>query len=356
MIKSITGILIGAIIWLGLSWLLYNSAHYTFNNGQDGTEIFRGLFIHGMVSNAVLFFFVLYLFPRNEGRFSWRFFRQLLSLFVAVTGIELVVDSLVLNSMGASVGSSVLLETRVVTLSANLLVLGLGLFTGLAFDWFYQHRIALEIREKQARTELGLLKSRIHPHFLFNALNGIFYLAQKKGDEETADAIARLSQMMRYMLHEVSEEQVALEGELDYLENYIALQRMRLNEAIPIDFTIEGKPGNISLPPMILLPFVENAFKHGVSNARPTPISIRIHIKDSTLELYVENSIHPCVDQESGGFGLENAHRRLELLFPGRYQLEEVEKDGKYRVRLTLVMGGSAMLEKGSLILKERST
>lgn len=282
----------------------------------------------------------------------------MLMLFFGVTVVEYFIDNLVLASHGIQPGSKLLVEIRVVTAISNLVILGMGLFTGLVLDWFYQHRLAREIRMEQVQTELDLLKSRINPHFLFNVLNGIFYMAHKKGDEETADAIARLSQMMRYMLQEVSRERVPLEGELEYLENFVAMQRMRLAHTIPIEFSIQGQPGSITVPPMMLLPFVENAFKHGVSNANPTPITIQIQIGEGRLDLSVDNHVHPCAEQETGGFGLRNAQRRLELLYPGKHHLETGERGGRYRVRLSLEGDDGVVQnagEKPSIIKKEQA-
>ena len=336
MTRSFFSILIGASLWLACSWLFFHSTTFAFSNEAVGSEIYRNFFLHGMISNATLFFGMLYFFPRNEGRWSPGLLKQSLLLFASVTLVEFLVDDWVLRQIGVDPVPRLVAEIRVATIVSNLVMLGLGLFTGLVLDWFPQHRLTRQIREQQTRTELELLKSRINPHFLFNSLNSIYYLAQKNEDPDTSDAIARLSQMMRYMLDEVSEALVPLSGELEYLENFVAMQRLRLVKTIPIEFTVEGEPRGLSLPPMMLLPFVENAFKHGVSNANPTPIIIRITIDQDQLELFVENHIHPCAEQESGGFGLKNAQRRLDLLFPGRHKLEIDQNKEQYRVKLHL--------------------
>ena len=355
MIRSLTNILIQATLWLAASWLIYHSTHITFGNNVDGTEYFRACFVHGIAFNALIFFAVLYLFGKSEDRWSPAFLGSCLLLFVGVTLMELYVDDLMLGDAGYGADLALLPEFRRIMAGGNLVVLAAALFTGLAMDWFHQHQLARQVREQQIKTELDLLKSRINPHFLFNVLNSIFYTAQKNGDQETADAIARLSDMMRYMLHEVSAERVPLANELDYLDNYVAMQRMRLAEIIPIDFSVSGEPGSVTVPPMILLPFVENTFKHGVSNAHPTPIRIEINIKEGQLVLTTHNHVHSAKTEPPGGFGLENVRRRLDLLFPGKYRLDIDQSDGCYAVRLSLETVANATKEANTRewVLKE---
>jgi len=275
-------------------------------------------------------------FPRNEGRWSRLFLVQTLLLFGAVTLLEILADKVSLTALSIPPSPALFREVGLVTLMGNVFIMSLGICAGLVQDWFFQHRRAQEIQIKQVQTELDLLKSRIHPHFLFNVLNSIFYMAQKNQDEETAEAISSLSQMMRYMLQEVSSESVPLAAELDYLENFVAMQRMRWTDAIPIEFQIVGDPGTQTLPPMIFLPFVENAFKHGISNAQPTPIRIQVFIQPTSIRLCVENHIHQPIDQEKGGFGLKNAGRRLQLLYPKQHLLQISSDAGLFRVDLTL--------------------
>jgi LytS/YehU family sensor histidine kinase len=208
----------------------------------------------------------------------------------------------------------------------------------ITMEWFKNERQKKEMEAEKLASELAFLKSQVNPHFLFNILNNICSLARKKSDE-TENAIIKLSQIMRYMLQDSKDEKVSLEKEIEYLQSYIELQRLRLPEAVRIDFSTVGRPELLSIEPLLLIPFVENAFKHGVSYQDVSEISIRMICRAQALSFVVENHIakqRGDTTEQGSGIGLKNVMRRLELLYPGKHQLK-IRDDGiQYNVELDI--------------------
>jgi sensor histidine kinase YesM len=215
---------------------------------------------------------------------------------------------------------------------------GLSAAIRLTAEWFRNEQQKKAMEAEKLQSELAFLKSQINPHFLFNTLNNICSLARKKSDE-TENAIIMLSGIMRYMLHDSRDERVNLGMEVEYLKNFITLQRIRLPENVRIDLDVQGDPESVTIEPLLLIPFVENAFKHGATTLVPTTIHIRLTITGNRLIFIVTNGIfHQPGEVEPGsGIGLKNIRRRLELLYPGRHSLE-VKNDGSlYTTRLELI-------------------
>jgi sensor histidine kinase YesM len=220
----------------------------------------------------------------------------------------------------------------------SVLAFALSTSVRITMEWFRNERQKKEMEAEKLTSELAFLKSQVNPHFLFNILNNICSLARKKSDQ-TEDAIIRLSQIMRYMLQDSKDEKVNLEREVDYLQSYIELQRLRLPDMVKIEFLTEGRPELLSIEPLLLIPFVENAFKHGVSYLDTSEISIRLICQGKSLVFRVDNTFVKHTDdmnEQGSGIGLKNVMRRLELLYPGRHILKITEQGNHYHVDLTL--------------------
>jgi LytS/YehU family sensor histidine kinase len=203
-------------------------------------------------------------------------------------------------------------------------------------EWFKAEKQKKEMENEKLNSELAFLKSQVNPHFLFNILNNICSLARKKSDN-TEDAIIQLSRIMRYMLYDSKDEKVSLEKEVEYLQNYIDLQRLRISDSVVISFTIEGDINGKMVEPMLLIPFVENAFKHGVSYLDESNIEINLKIDQDVLHFRVENYRVKKIDnpvQQESGIGLKNVLRRLDLLYPGSHIINIEETATKYIVNL----------------------
>ncbi|WP_298738292.1 sensor histidine kinase [uncultured Chitinophaga sp.] len=220
---------------------------------------------------------------------------------------------------------------------AALLMLLMSGFIKIAQEWFKseQQREALKVEKLNA--ELKFLKSQINPHFLFNCLNTIYSLAHKHSTQ-TEHAIVKLSTIMRYMIYESNEEMVQLQHELQYLRDYIDIQRLRLPAGIQVDYTECGAPDGLWIEPMLLIPFVENAFKHGISYTDHSFISIAITIEQTTVRLLVKNSLFPQRVAEQGGIGLQNVLKRLDLLYTNKHEITVTETDNQFIADLKIVL------------------
>jgi LytS/YehU family sensor histidine kinase len=193
-----------------------------------------------------------------------------------------------------------------------------------------------QAEQEKTKAELAYLKAQINPHFLFNTLNAIYVMALKKSDK-TADGIVKLSNMMRFVIDETPEDFVPLVKKIEYINNYIELQKMRLNKNMRLMYQIEGRTEGKRIAPMTLMPFIENAFKHGVTTEQKFDIFILITINENSLNLYVENSIfHRVKGAQPTQLGLNNTIQRLELLYPAKYNLDIKNEITKFIVDLTI--------------------
>jgi two-component system LytT family sensor kinase len=192
-------------------------------------------------------------------------------------------------------------------------------------------------QEENLRTELSFLRSQISPHFLFNVLNNMLALSRIKSDE-LEPTIFRLSALMRYMLYEADEDKVPLHKEIGYLHNYIDLQKQRMGSKVTLDIALETEEESATIAPMLLIPFIENAFKHGVTARQQATIVIHLTVKDNILNLFVSNfrQQNPDIKDKTSGIGLANVKRRLNLLYPGRHQLAISEDPEQFCVQLQL--------------------
>jgi two-component system, LytTR family, sensor histidine kinase AlgZ len=208
-----------------------------------------------------------------------------------------------------------------------------------AKDWFELQARNRAIENERLTAELNFLKAQINPHFLFNTLNNLYYLAFTQSPN-TTEVIEKLSCMMRYMIYDSNHNRVLLQKEIDYMQNYISLERLRLNNQIPISFEVAGNPDCEFIAPLILSTFLENAFKHGVSNNNPQAwVKIYIRLQGKACTYTVENSKLPpqaASPLEKSGIGLLNVRRRLELSYPGQHELQVQEGADRYFVELKL--------------------
>ncbi|MDX1956827.1 MAG: histidine kinase [Chitinophagaceae bacterium] len=200
-----------------------------------------------------------------------------------------------------------------------------------------QARLEAEKSESERiRAELSSLKAQIHPHFLFNTLNNIYSLAVSQSPN-TPDAIMRLSNIMRYHTDEVRQELVGLEQELGCIRDYISLQELRLGNKTTLIFDIEGDPGSLTMAPLLLLPFIENVFKYGISSHEPSSLNVKIRIQGRQLDLFTENRKFQSSDPpEREGIGIKNTTERLRHLYPDRHQLNILETNTQYSLYLSI--------------------
>ncbi len=222
----------------------------------------------------------------------------------------------------------------------NFLVAGGSTIGQIVTDWFMQLRERQELQTQTMQSELRFLKSQINPHFLFNTLNNLYALTLKKSDK-APEIVIKLSEMMRYMLYECNEKQVPLIKEVNYLRNYLDLEQLRQSGGIKINFEVEGLIGDQQIAPLLFIPFLENSFKHGLNTQiREGFVNIRMRVADQDIDFFIENSKGDAVVQlsnrPSGGIGLENVRRRLNILYPDRHHLQISDSPNTYSVHLTI--------------------
>ncbi len=250
-----------------------------------------------------------------------------------------------------------LLRRNIEPFLANIYTIGFNLFFTAPFTWYlYEYRDSkrkelqgLKTALGQSTADLDFLRSQINPHFLFNALNTLYGTALQENADRTSEGIQKLGDMMRFMLHENTEDKIALGREINYLQNYISLQKLRtqLSPDIIIQTDIVDPPeaneaGILKIAPMLLIPFVENAFKHGISLREPSHIKITLQVNNGQLLFNVNNSIHlqPDKDPEKNknGIGLDNVKQRLQLLYPGKHELVIYQNSLEFYVHLTVIL------------------
>jgi len=235
--------------------------------------------------------------------------------------------------------------------SNKILVIGaLCVFIIVPLTYYYYFRFRTDrqtiaiLRKDLGKTaaEYKLMQSQVNPHFLFNVMNSIYGIALQENANRTADSVQRLSQMMRFLIFENQQDEIPLSKDLSYLKEYIAIQSLRTDNVpgIKIEQDIVDSLDNLFIAPMLLIPFVENAFKHGISMNKPSWIKVNADVVDRQLKFSVYNSIHKIqgtdLERTKSGIGLENVKSRLDLTYPDRYMLVMEQNQQEYFVFLTI--------------------
>jgi hypothetical protein len=230
------------------------------------------------------------------------------------------------------------------TLPSTVASMTLAMSIKLAKNWMQAKSRQQSLEKEQMETELKFLKSQFNPHFLFNTINSIFVLIHKNPDM-ASESLAKFSDLLRYQLYECNEGQIPLDREMEYFDNFIELEKLRQDHNVQLTVQVEsGLSGNLTISPFILIPFVENAFKHVSQRTNgPNWIDIRLHLEGPELHLAVSNSVS-AGDKPSGevmgygGIGLKNVQRRLNLVYPGGYDLAIGRDEDQFNVRLRLTL------------------
>lgn len=334
-----------------LAWVLYLAFYQLAYVQQSGSSEYRFLFILSIFITDIPVFYYFYLraIPRLlVGKKVWLFL--LFSVMVAALyplvryGADLLFAEYYPNSLTplsniATDNFNAVYGVRALAALFVIAMAGIGKFT---FDWFENARIRRELENQNLISELAFLKSQINPHFLFNTLNNIHTLAYKKADG-APEAIMKLSELMRYMIYESDMEFVPLTKEIQHLHSFIDLQELRFKTKGIVKLEVNGDASQKSIAPLLLLPFIENAFKHGYQLNRQGAIKAKLSVgHEITYE--VENEV-PTGDKQLekdsvGGIGLDNIKRRLALIYPGRHTFEVDESSSHFRVRLTVKNDG----------------
>jgi LytS/YehU family sensor histidine kinase len=217
---------------------------------------------------------------------------------------------------------------------------GLTMVLRLSIQWYQREKEKSELQRITSETELKFLKSQINPHFLFNSLNSIYSLTLKKSDD-APQTILKLSEMLRYLLYEASEKKVTIDKEIAYLNNYFELERIRLGNRGKIHFETEIDSDEYLIEPMLIMPFVENCFKHGLNKlANDGWVSVILKIEEGLMNIVISNNMgqnnEEAEKKKVGGIGIENVKRRLKLLYPNKHKLLITNTNNIYKVDLEL--------------------
>jgi two-component system LytT family sensor kinase len=225
----------------------------------------------------------------------------------------------------------------IVSIFLYIMTIALGMAIQVTRQWRTSLQQVARAEADKAQAELSFLKAQINPHFLFNTLNNIYTLAITKNDK-TADSIMKLSNIMRYVTDDVSEHFVPLQSEVDCINDFIELQRLRLSKKTTVDVTIRGKLNDKSIVPLLLITFVENVFKYGISNHEETTITIQLTADERSITFYCHNKIFkPAGTPQRTGIGIANAQKRLDHLYPNKHLLNITNENGFFSVELILL-------------------
>jgi two-component system LytT family sensor kinase len=225
----------------------------------------------------------------------------------------------------------------IVSIFLYIMTIALSMALQVTRQWRTSLQQIARAEADKAQAELSFLKAQINPHFLFNTLNNIYSLAITK-NEKTADSIMKLSNIMRYVTDDVSAHFVPLQLEVDCINDFIELQRLRLSKKVTVDFTIKGKLENKTIVPLVLITFVENVFKYGISNHENATITIHLVADERSITFYCHNKIFKSASTpQRTGIGIANAKKRLNHLYPNKHLLNITNENGFFSVELILL-------------------
>ncbi len=332
---------IHALIWV-LGFVLVATGVKTIGVFHKSEGSFLYPLITGTLINAVIFYVTATVFiPKfSAQRRAFLFILQSGGLLIGLTLMETLLDYAffinLLSSADESFSSQLLIN-----FALNIIVLSMALAYGFIKNWLRNERMKQKLKEEKLTAELNFLKAQINPHFLFNVLNMAFSSATSTGDAKTANIIEKLASLMRYMLYESNTEKVELSKEIRYIHDYINLQKMRFSSEIPviIHFETSGDFERPVIAPLILIPFIENAFKYGIKFNQTSEIRIHLDVNENNMVFSVVNGRFLGHDQVTGanaGIGLENVKKRLSLIYPERYQLDISDQDELFSVVLKI--------------------
>jgi len=294
---------------------------------------------HSTISYGLIFYGnALWLMPRLYRKKKYLlYFGAVIFTLVAVTYLRVQSQSYIWFRYILKKPFHVELRSYYLTFILNTLFYIFSIAYRFTLDYFLIKRQQDHLLKQHAEAQLSLLKAQVQPHFLFNTLNNIYFVAQRESPL-TADLIEKLSSIMRYFLEQGPREEISLNAELDFIRNYIELEKMRIRYPVETTIDIRGDTTNIKIPPMLLIPLVENVFKHGIDKrASNNYLTIRLEIPDR-LHFQVSNRTHNDPGQHSKGWGigLNNLSKRLSILYGGNFVLESDHSKDMYTSNLII--------------------
>ncbi len=330
-----------------LFWLSY----FTFNVIRWGS--YFDDYWYSLKSNLVefplhillVYFNIYFLIPRfiltkKYKSFTVLFIFSLFIIYVLRTGLNYFLVTKNIWPEAETPQQAFTFNHIVAVTLGEVYVLALATSIKLLVDWIYERKRFEKLRKVQLRTELNFLKSQIQPHFFFNTLNNLYALTLEKSDVAPS-VVLKLSDIMQYILYDVKKRKIRLYTEINYIQNYIDLERLRYGNRITSNTDIIGSIEDIEVPPLLFLPFIENCFKHGAKDNDNIIVSIRFeNIKNKWLIFKVENTFNDSKElketNEKHGIGIHNVKRRLELLFENNFEFKNTINEQKYCIQLKI--------------------
>ncbi|MCS7035658.1 MAG: histidine kinase [Saprospiraceae bacterium] len=324
------------LFWLALLALLFWT---DYAPGLDWRFVLGNVFISLIFFAVLVYFNLLYLIPRYLARHALLYLLLVLAACAIVTPIRVFV--LYLKFSGQPEWQQALVDAQLNLYAGSVLVTLTSTVLRVITDWWRYQQEKQILQTQTIQSELRFLKSQINPHFLFNTLNNLYALTLKKSDK-APEIVLKLSEIMRYMLYDCNERQVPLEREVQYIHNYLDLERLRQPKGADIQFVTEGFISDQMIAPLIFVPFLENSFKHGLNHHTRGGgyVRLRLKVEGKQLEFSIENSKPdpPPPPSTSGGIGLANVRQRLDLLYPGKYALDIQDEPHRYAVTLHMTL------------------
>jgi len=340
--KSRYKILIHVLFWI----YMLNQAFFPVYLNKIDTKLLqdyiylKDIFITTLL-NIIVFYTVYYTIPKFlRLRRKWYIFPFVILVAAALSAVRLPVEIAYWKYLVKMPASELQFQYEWIwaTLKYTVIISIYAMLIRFSIDWFDAQKFKDELIKERQASEIALLRSQINPHFLFNTLNNIYSLVYNKSDE-APEAVMKLSSIMRYMLYDSNTDLVAVNKEVEYLNSFIELQQLRITQKGFVEIKVNGSMENRTIVPMLLIPFVENAFKHGDKNHEPG-ILIQLNLEADRLVFTVSNYIklnHQVSTEDTGGFGLENIKRRLGLLYPDKHELTINKSEDKFKVELIIL-------------------
>lgn len=320
-------------IWVTILFLPYlmSSADAGYKIGGLPPAFFM---LAGIVHAGIFYFNAFYLYPKLARGWRWWLY---IPCAIAVIAVSFALK----YQLIARLFPEVMLKSAAgLVFGPSVFVFAASVIYRRVSDGIRHERARKEYEAQQVAAELKLLRSQVNPHFLFNVLTNMVALARQKSDQ-LEGALIRLADLMRYMTYDTQATQVTLQQETDYLKSYIELQKLRFSDAmrIELDIQTDADAANLSIEPMVLIPFVENAFKHSASSPGEPYILIGLKVAGGNLALSVVNPYDSHTDvmkDDNSGIGLENVRTRLKLIYPEKYSLDIDDRNNVFTVTLNL--------------------
>lgn len=325
------------VFWFGylLFWILF------FSNGIGLRPAIVNSTVIVVIQFAASYFNLYFLFPKLLKQKHYLSYVFSVMLTVALSCFLLAIAFFSLDTISPSSKPDIWTRDFFITNSISVsYTLAITMSLKLVKQWYERERQTKHLEKLNMETELKYLKTQINPHFLFNALNGLYALSLKKSDD-APEMVLKLADILRYVLYEGGSRWVPLEKEVNYIQSFLDLEKLRHGDRLRVEFNTEGNLGTLNVAPMLFLTFIENSFKHGISStAEGGFVQVNIRAGQDEIFFSIRNS-KPVessrgINGDSGGIGLTNVKKRLHLLYPNQHELKIRDDEGTYLVELKL--------------------